>query len=85
MGIFKKAHNMVVMDGSNKKDLCSILVRIGEIVNLGNNRIITVTPLDEKHPTMVVVEYETGLLRHQKLKNELDKLYPGLCIHDVAV
>lgn len=82
MKLFKKTHNLVVMDGSSTERLCSIMVKLGDIIGRG---IVRVSRLDENHPTMFIMEYQTGLRNHQKIKKELDKNYPGLCIYDVAV
>lgn len=80
--LFNRKHNLIVMDGSSKERLYSIIVKLGDIIG---RETVQVNRLDENHPTMFVMEYRTGLLNHLKVKNELENSYPGLCIHDVAV
>lgn len=85
MGLLKSTHNLVIMDGSNKVNVFTIVAKIGEIVGKHKTCMVKVSSLDENHPTMVVVEYAAGIMKHSKLKKELDKRYPGLCSYDVAV
>lgn len=80
--LFNRKHNLIVMDGSSTERLCSVMVKLGDIIGRG---IVRVSRLDGNHPTMFVMEYQTGLLNHLKIKKELENSYPGLCIHDVAV
>lgn len=80
--LFNRKHNLIVMDGSSNERLCSVMVKLGDVIGRG---IVRVSRLDENHPTMFVMEYQTGLLNHLKIKKELENSYPGLCIHDVAV
>ena len=82
MNLFKKTHNLVLMDGSSKECLCSIMVKLGDIIG---KEVVTVSKVDNNHPTMILMEYKTGLRNNQKIKKELDRNYPGLCIYDVAV
>lgn len=82
MKLFKKTHNLVVMDGSSTERLCSVMAKLGDIIGRG---IIRVSQLDENHPTMFIMEYQTVLRNHLRIKKELENSYPGLCIHDVAV
>ena len=80
--LFNRKHNLIVMDGSSNERLCSVMVKLGDVIGRG---IVRVSRLDENHPTMFVMGYQTGLLNHLKIKKELENSYPGLCIHDVAV
>ena len=80
--LFNRKHNLIVMDGSSNERLCSVMVKLGDVIG---REIVRVSRLDENHPTMFVMEYQTGLLNHLKIKKELENSYPGLCIHDVAV
>ena len=85
MELFKTTHNLVIMDGSSKEKVAKILTKVGDIIGKRTKCIVHVSRLDTNHPTMVVVEYATGLVKNSKLKKELEKQYPGLCIYDVAV
>lgn len=80
--LFNRKHNLVVMDGSSTERLYSVMVKLGDVIGRG---IVRVSRLDENHPTMFLMEYQTGLRNHLKIKKELENSYPGLCIHDVAV
>lgn len=80
--LFNRKHNLVVMDGSSTERLCSVMVKLGDVIGKG---IVRVSRLDKNHPTMFLMEYQTGLRNHLKIKKELENSYPGLCIHDVAV
>lgn len=85
MELLKSTHNLVIMDGSNKEKVVTIMSKIGDIIGKRKSCVVKVSRLDENHPTMILIEYATGIINHSKLKKELDKRYPGLCIYDVAV
>lgn len=80
--LFNRKHNLIIMDGSSKECLYSIMVKLGNFIEKG---LVQVSRLDENHPTMFVMGYQTGLRNHLRIKKELENSYPGLCIHDVAI
>ncbi len=82
MGLFNKNHNFVVMDGTDKKKVWTIIANLTDVLG---QTVVNVRPLDEKHQSMIVIKYKTGFLKQQKLRRMLEQKYPGLCSYDVAV
>lgn len=86
MEILKETHNVVIMDGSDKENVFTIMAMVSNIIEKeGKETFVGMSHLDDNHPTMVVIKYTSGKDNHSEIKKALDKQYPGLCIYDVAV
>ena len=81
--MFKKKRNLVIMDGSNIETVKAVL---GVVRMIGGDKCIKrCKRLDDSHPTMKVINYRTDSRTSEDIKEVLDKVWPGLCIYNVAV
>ena len=74
-----KDYETIVMDGSNIGNLCVIIREIDGITGEQYGKS-TYRSLDSDHPTMIVVTTRTNHIMYERIKDDISKLYPGLCV-----
>ena len=79
--MFRK--KIVVMDGSDKDRLMAMSAIIKMMTSEKNK--VTCEPLDEDHPTIIVVEFKSNRTIYDQIANIFEELWPGLCTANVAV
>lgn len=73
----KQKYNTVVMDGSSFPVVDDIKEMIDMMV--GNRHGSFCTPIDNEHPTMILIETETTEDEYNQAADIIECLYPGLC------
>ena len=87
INVHVKKFNTVVMDGTHEQtvnfvkdiieDLNTAEASDGTIANYGK---ATCRPLDDKHPSMIVIEVRTTEERYGLMRYLIDLALPGRCI-----
>jgi hypothetical protein len=80
MGNELKEFTTIIMDGSDRKVVNRIVDTFQTMV-VGE---VTCGPLDEAHPTMMVVRASTTASIYGILQWGIANVYPGLCVFDQA-
>jgi len=80
-GFRKQNYKTIVMDGSNEKVLGDIL----EGFRVAVSGRIKCGPLDNKHPTMMVIEARTSQKTYDSLQDVIENVYPGLCVFNPQI
>ena len=78
-GLLVKKYSTVVMDGSDIEVL-SFITGFINLMTKGKHGVARCRPLDDNHPTMMVIETRTTGRTYEVIQEMLSEYYPGLCI-----
>lgn len=80
MGYELNEFTTIIMDGSNRE----VVDRIVDTFQCMVSGDVTCEPLDENHPTMMVVKAVTTKDTYGVLQWGIAQVFPGLCVFDQA-
>lgn len=80
MGYEMQEYTTIIMDGSDK----GTVERIVDTFQTMVSGEVTCGPLDENHPTMLVVKTVTNATTYGVLQWGIEHVFPGLCVFDRA-
>lgn len=78
-GFIVKKYSTVVMDGSDM-EVISFITGLISLITRGRHGGVTCRPLDDEHPTMMVIETRTTKNTYDVIEEMLTEYYPGLCV-----
>lgn len=81
IGLIRKNYKTVVMDGSNEKVLKDIVNGM-ETATRGKAKCY---PLDDDHPTMMIIETKTNKKKYDIIQSVVEFMYPGLCVFNPKI
>ncbi len=84
-GLFRRKHNVLVMDGTDWQSLSEIIGIVGMLAYPNGNGKFTVRALDDRHKSMYVIDFKSKSEEYKAIQTMLDEYHPGLCCYDVAV
>jgi hypothetical protein len=74
-------YSIVIMDASDLSKVGKIFSYVESVVEReSTDRKVQWHPLDENHPTTIVLEFEDSDLVAYILQKNIDDMYPGLCV-----
>lgn len=80
MGYEMQEFTTIIMDGSNRE----VVDRIVDTFQTMVAGEVTCGPMDEAHPTMMVIKTTTTPSTYGVLQWGIAHVYPGLCVFDQA-
>ena len=80
-GFIRRNYKTVVMDGSNEEVLKDIINGI-ETATKGEAKCY---PLDDDHPTMMIIETRTCKRIYDVIQSVVEFMYPGLCVFNPKI
>lgn len=80
-GFIRKKYTTIVMDGSNEKVLNDIINGM-ETATHGKAEC---RPLDDDHPTMMIIETKTNKKTYNIIRDVVEFMYPGLCVFNPRI
>lgn len=83
-GFKRRIFNTVVMDGSNNLTVDNIVGVIEMVTDKRHGRVYR-RPMDETHPSMIIIETTTNSFDYNLMQDMIEKQYPGLCTFDVKL
>ena len=78
-GLLVKKYSTVVMDGSDIEVL-SFITGLINLMTKEKHGVARCHPLDDTHPTMMVIETRTTGRTYDVIQEMLSEYYPGLCV-----
>jgi predicted double-glycine peptidase len=82
---FGRKFRTVVMDGTDTEIVNFIMSDLIDDMNFEKYGKSTCQPLDDKHPSMIVIETYTTEDMYHTMQGVIDKCYPGLCIFNPPI
>lgn len=80
-----KTFRTVIMDGTDSEIVGFIVNDLIDDLNRESYGKSTCRPLDDKHPSMIVVETYTREHMYNEMRDLIDRCYPGLCIFNPPI